>query len=350
MSKYLIVALLLMTGFNPHTIAQVVIKGRVMSEEDKPIAEAEVFLNNTSYSTKSGADGQFQLEVEFGSYELIVYKRSYKPVVYPLLVDQPLDVQVRLSELTVRLKQQQVTADRAPEWYENLAIFKENFLGSGKNGRSCRILNPQVLVLDGDAERGSLRAWANEPLLIRNKQLGYDITYVLEEFTQNKEKFSYLGYVRYMDTPGLELKKKHFKARQSAYEGSVMHLIRSILDAEVKEAGFELRRLVKNGNVWNSEPAEFQQLVHHANEYVYLQGPGVYSARYIHEKPELAYSRNRSGIHLFQVSELEIKVDQVKIWPSGAIDPPLGIEFRGYMGWERLGDALPLDYEVVTEP
>ena len=46
-----------------------------------------------------------------------------------------------------------------------------------------------------------------------------------------------------------------------------------------------------------------------------------------------------------QESEIELVAAQLKLLPSGKIDPPLGVVFRGYMGWEGMGDALPLDYQ-----
>lgn len=337
---------LVLLGFSHSLFAQMTVQGSVLDARGVPINEAEVFLNNTSYSTKTDDDGTYTLEVEPGIYELIVYKRGFKPVVHPLQVDQPLDVQIKLSELTVRLKQHQVNADRDPEWYRNLKVFEENFLGSSKNGRGCEILNPHVLILDKDPSSGHLKAWADEPLLIRNKHLGYDITYVLEEYYQQGQKYTYLGYVRYMDTPGLKLKKRHFQARKQAYYGSVMHMIRAIQGLNTQEEGFELRRLVEMEDGWEPEPAEFEELVNLEKGDVFLEGSGRYRIIYMNERPEFAYLHNRPGISAFQVSEIEFSVSRVKLLPSGGIEPPLGIEFKGYMGWERIGDALPMDYVI----
>jgi hypothetical protein len=39
-----------------------------------------------------------------------------------------------------------------------------------------------------------------------------------------------------------------------------------------------------------------------------------------------------------------MSVDSVEIFENGSLSDPFGIIVEGYMGWERVGDLLPIDY------
>jgi hypothetical protein len=52
--------------------AQSALKGTVLDETDKPVPGASVFLNNTSVGTTANNDGNFELFIPAGRFELIV--------------------------------------------------------------------------------------------------------------------------------------------------------------------------------------------------------------------------------------------------------------------------------------
>src|SRR5438045_1326891 len=57
---------------------QKTIKGRIIDDKDKPIANASIFLNNTSVGTKADEQGNFSLNIPAGRYELIVSSVGYE--------------------------------------------------------------------------------------------------------------------------------------------------------------------------------------------------------------------------------------------------------------------------------
>lgn len=326
------------------------ISGIVLNDSKEPIKNASVFLNNTSYSAQTTNDGAFALEVPDGNYELVVYQYGYSAVIHPLVVDQPLEVLINLKHIRLDLQGQEVTADRDPTWYKNLEIFKRNFLGESRNGKACELINPTAMILDRDRETGYLKGWATKPLLIRNRLLGYDISYVLETYVRDGRLSSYAGYVLYRDIPGLVLKQKHLKARERAYRGSSMHFVRTLINGTSEEEGFQLQKFTQKDREWILIPAAFDEIVNVEKGGIYLHGSGRYQLTYMKEKPELgrAKTSNPHGANITrygQTSELEILQEKVKLSASGAMNPPLGIMFSGYMGWEKVGDALPLDYQ-----
>ncbi len=324
------------------------IYGKVLDENKEPLEDVSVFLNNTSFSANTVVDGTYSLEVSKGDHEIVIYKYGYSPVSYPLVIVQSQELNVELEPLNVKLVQQEVTADRDPIWFRYLKLFETDFLGESKNGRGCDFLNPKTMILDGNQSLATLKGWANEPLKIRNKFLGYDISYVLEAYERNDRWSSYLGYVHYKNIS--TLKPKHHKARKKAYLGSATHFIHALIAGKVLEEGYELYRLVqKNNNQWVNEYADYRELLSHQEDGIYLKGAGKYRLVYVKERPEQAYLRAHVKfrdfqMENFQVSELEFLENKVKLLPSGVMDPPLGILFKGYMGWEKVGDSLPLDY------
>lgn len=326
------------------------ISGIVLNDGKEPIENASVFLNNTSYSAFTTAEGTFSLEVPDGSYELVVYQYGYSAVIHPLVVDQPLEVMINLKPISLDLRGQEVTADRDPAWYKNLEIFKQSFLGESRNGKACELINPTAMILDRERETGHLKGWATKPLLIRNKHLGYDISYVLEAYERDGRLSSYAGYVLYRDIPGLVLKQKHLKARERAYRGSAIHFVRTLIEGTSEEEGFQLRKFTQKDREWVLIPAAFNEILSVEKDGIYLQGSGRYQLTYMKEKPELGRTKtsNPHGANITrygQTSELEFLREKVKLSASGAINPPLGIMFSGYMGWEKVGDAVPLDYQ-----
>lgn len=330
--------------------SQVEIKGSVLDENNEPISDASVFLNNTSYATNTLDDGSYLIEVPEGNYELIVYQFGYSAISHPFEADQSLELNFKLEPVSVDLVAHEVSASRDPSWYKNLEVFKRTFLGVSRNGRACELINASEMILDGDPKSNTLKAWANSPLIIRNKHLGYMITYILEAYERNESISSYLGYVTYSDIPDMKLKKRHINARERAYKGSNVHFIRSLIAGTSEEEGFQIEKFKRKNWEWELVPATFDEILSYEEDGVYLNGSGRYQITYQREKPELAYSRvpdptGRRFVGYGQVSEIEFLEEKVKLSASGSIDPPLGILFSGYMGWEKLGDAIPLNYQ-----
>jgi hypothetical protein len=97
-----------------------------------------------------------------------------------------------------------------------------------------------------------LVAFADADLLITNKNLGYRIRYRLEKFEYdfNTKLLYYEGYPLFeeMDAKRTAKQNRWIKARSEAFNGSIMHFMRSLYRNKLQEEGFEIRRLVKTPN------------------------------------------------------------------------------------------------------
>lgn len=236
------------------------ISGKVTdSTTGEVLASVNVFLSNTSIGTSSGADGSFRLQnIPEGKYDLIASSIGYKP--YFLSVDlsnsgngftQEIKVNIVLEAEVKELNEITIRADTT-NWARNYQDFKRLFLGQTKWARSCEIMNPKVLYLYYDTKDDVLVAHAKQPLVIIQKELGYKINYYLYQFEFEARTSRLMVYgVPHFEEIQLDkerLIKKRNRARKQAYQGSLVHFMRSLAQNRLKENGFQMRKVyvVKN--------------------------------------------------------------------------------------------------------
>jgi hypothetical protein len=195
--------------------------------------------------------------------------------------------------------------------------------------------------------------------------LGYKITYWLESFEHNFSTriLSYSGLTYYEDL--IRPNKRKAQAarwilnRESAYEGSVMHFIRSVHAGTLASSGFIVRRLDKvegnrKGRYSNvvdpkilveadfSDTIENQKIIQFS-KYLYVL--------YDKELEELPYLINlqpfKKPIPAPQTSIVQlVGTDAVQIFANGHLEPAISFFLDGYWSYEKLDKLLPLDYKV----
>ena len=86
-------------------------------------------------------------------------------------------------------------------WEKWGKFFIENFIGTTDAAKLCKIRNYKTLRFRHSKKKNILTAVADEPLIIENRELGYRITYQLEDFTYdfNENTLFYLGYTLFED-------------------------------------------------------------------------------------------------------------------------------------------------------
>ena len=120
---------------------QKLLKGIVIDEEkNKPIANASVFLNTTSFGTVTNSQGNFELTIPKGKYELIVSSIGFDTYNQTINTDKVSDF------ITIKLKvKSQVMETVVVEPYEKDGwekwgkFFLESFIGTTANSLSCTI-------------------------------------------------------------------------------------------------------------------------------------------------------------------------------------------------------------------
>lgn len=387
--------LLLSTFFLTLTIgatcfAQSVLYGVVFDQEDgKPVSFAMVFLANTSIGTLTDESGKFSISVPKGRFELVISKLGYEKAVRELNsaipLGQPLAIYLQKTEL--QLDSLEVNEERDPRWYQNLQIFKNNFLGQSENSLHTILLNEKRLILDDLSSPGFLKARSNDPLKILNKNLGYEIDYDLEIFElQSREKSLLSGGYPLFRPLLIKSKAKQKvidKNREQAYRGSLMHFLRAVHSNTWVEEGFEVYRLQRIPNpdrpsdqeikamaeklrsgemvqfdlkafselsskpkfiqILDPNPLDFSKiefknqegdLVIQFEDYLFVKNTKYppLPSYFVNFKP----GRQESVIHL--------PTGKITIQENGNHFPAFDLFLEGYMSWLKIADLLPLDY------
>ena len=125
----------------------------------------------------------------------------------------------------------------------------ENFIGTSAFSRDCKLLNKEVIKFRFSKKNNTLKAIANDRLVIENRALGYVLKYDMTRFEYDfgTRIFLYQGYPLFeeMETKRKGLQKRWAENREDAYYGSVMHFMRSLFRNKLIEQDFEVRKLIK---------------------------------------------------------------------------------------------------------
>lgn len=381
----------------PLMAQKVTVEGRVVDKESNlPLPFVTVFVNNTAEGTVANENGLFELEMAAGHHELVLSLVGYENLVFAenFSGDLPRFV-FQMAQKPIDLNELQVDGERSSEWYENLRIFEYHFLGNSRNALSCRIVNPEVLVIDFD--EAVLKVHSTDFLIIENHQLGYRINYLLASFELDTEskKVHYLGFPRYTEMEGGKIKHRRWeKNRVSAYLGSWLHFKRSLRVGATNEAGFEVRKMKPVPNP--ERPAE--KVILEAKEQLETTKDLAFSVfrdslTAIAKKGALPKIINRVDSVLLKESDYSTIIDgeitlnfedflevmyvegkvsrefinsfvpgkapksphpvsnlsvtaPVLIYPTGLESNPLSLYVEGYWGWQKMGDTLPINYEL----
>ena len=335
---------------------------------NQPIAGASVFINASGIGTISGSDGRFDLskfiQAQFGHPVLTIAAIGYETANYNLANAKGVVV-IYLNPLVRELQTVTVKAAEKNGWEKYGKDFIESFLSYSDFSKLCTIENPEVLKFYFDRNTNALNVVARKPLIIQNKALGYKITYWLENFEHNFSTriLSYSGLTYYEDL--IRPNKRKAQAarwilnREAAFEGSVMHFVRSVHAGTLASSGFIVRRLDKvegdrkgrYSNVVDPKilvEADFSDTIE--NQKI-IQFPKYLYVLFNKELEELPYLIKlqpfKKPIPAPQTSIVElVGTNAVEIFANGHLEPAIAFFLEGYWSYEKLDKLLPLDYKV----
>jgi len=244
------------------------------SASGKPLAGVSVFLNNTVRGTVTRSDGSFLLQnIPRGSYELIISAIGYETKI--IAIDDahlPGMMAITLHQKATELAAVTVEPYDRNGWAKWGRFFTDNFIGTGENAGLCRIKNKEVLRFHFYKRSNRLSITAAEPLIIENRALGYLLEYRLEEFVcdYNTNIVGYFGYPFFRElTPKKEDQRRTWiQKRQAAYNGSMLHFMRSLYAGRAIAEGFLAE---KKESVPNVERERITAIYHPD-----FQGPGTF--------------------------------------------------------------------------
>lgn len=347
--------------------SQAIFKGTIVNiETEQPIPNASVFLANTTFGTSSDQEGKFSLYIPNGNYEVIIRILGYEGLSFnlPSSMVQPQGYRFKLVAVDEDLDEMEVSDKRDPSWYRNLDEFKRYFLGTSENSNDTEILNELSMILDDQSIPGSLIASSRDILIIDNINLGYRLEYLLDHF-QNDYKsgvVTYSGFPLFIPDSNLSKGKQRRveRNRQEAYFGSLQHFLKAVYEGKTVAEGYEMRRLFREADPErrgkfkdrvDTTPITSIAILENREKREFLEFSDYILVTYLKEKESFSYTSGLGrGPRDVQTSIIRMTVDSVEIFENGSLSDPFGIVVEGYMGWERVGDLMPIDYVPIVEP
>ena len=336
------------------------ISGKVVNAEtDAAIPNASVYIANTSQGIMTNDKGFFELKnFPSGNYELVISCIGFTTKIISVSSEKlPLKIDVPLQTNTTELEVVTVQPYEKNGWEKWGQLFLDNFIGTSWVAKQANITNYDVIRFRFSAKNNTLTASANEPLLIDNPGLGYRIKYDLDKFTYDSVEHTVLfqGHCLFEDMlkDPKQISKRLIKNRKEAYQGSIMHFMRSLYNNRLVEDGFEVHKAIKN----NEGFLVTSQAVMTADSIVFvtpdsarlLYFKNYLSVTYKNAKADNSYVNPESGKGggWKQFSVINLRTEKpITIGYNGNYNPPLNVFSKGYWAWsEKIGHLLPLDYD-----
>lgn len=381
MSKIILLSLVFLLFSQQSLFAETsehILTGRVIDiESNEPIKNVELFISGATVGTTTNENGEFTLKTPFLPCHLIVMHVSYKSVVLPITKSD--NFSIKLSKINHGINEVSVKGKNMRK--RNLRLFYKYFLWN-TDKHQIQILNDSILKFKRDEH--DFHAYSNTPLLVRNKQLGYNIKILIQDFHVCKKRvktgeklklrsdgtgvFQLKAYHYYNDDNiySPQKRKKIIRNRRKHYYGSIRHFLSSLYQGKLSKNGFHLETentkntypfvLTKTGI--NTKRFKFTAKAVKINYYYYSNNEPINLAS--HFDPEtttadtskiICYGNNfqinlnpgfdqyytYSSVFISQGKEFEVR-------PNGT-SPVLFFEVKGYMGSSSPANTLPDDYK-----
>ncbi len=349
--RVIITTLVLMLLLPMHLYAQV-IRGTVTDAlTGKPIENVSVYLDGTYQGTVTDSVGNFTLNNTLKtSAPVIVSYVGYKPQTIKDYTNQVL--KIPLKRKMIALKEVTIEADDKINRAKAMRIFLDEFIGDG----NCVINNPDDIYFRYNKKKNILTAGAEKPLLIRNKTLGYTITYFLNSFVRYPYQTVYKGnYFFAEDTLKLSAKKvkQILQARDKAYYGSRMHFIRALWANELAKNNFKIYKtltgVVDYGIEYHLSEGNllsYNRVIENTegNKFVLLSKANVDEKKFDQNEVYVLYSNDVKNFPSFmrqQNGNVGVIIDS-----NGYHDE--GLEWKGNFGIQRVSELLPYEFQPST--
>lgn len=312
-------------------ISSQTVTGKVVDAKTKtPLETVSVYFDNTTIGTVTNEKGEFSIDYTDAVQSVLVisYLGYEKVLISDYRTQSKLDIE--LKESVNQLDAVVIDTDDGMSRELKLRWFRKEFLGRSENAKSCRILNEKDIKLRYSKQDGTITAWSNKPVLVKNKNLQYEISFDIIDFEItlggfNARSVIYTGTSFYRDL-NTKNKKKVLSARAKTYRGSIQHFIRALYNKTFEEEGYIFG---KKG--YKVDPYKFFSVSEATND------NGFKTVQLKENQLDIFYNDTIESI--IQVSVPEFSIDKY-----GNYDPIPYVLFGGNMGSQRLADALPLDY------
>ncbi len=326
----------------------------------KPMPFANVYINGSTRGTSTDEKGFYTLTgVPQGTVEVaasfVGYQSASRKIRFDSPAPQKADFQLKVSEQTLEA----VTVRANPKLRErHLRQFKRLFFGEPFGGQ-CVLVNSDALHFKEEKEY--LYATATEPLLIDNQATGYRVIYDLQHFEAPPSGgILVAGTARFEEVkPADDRQANRFRRnRIAAYNGSIRHLMASLITNTVEHAGFQVYQedLTKPVSL-DARSVTLAAMVNDYKRLVAAKAPALIMPGRLPVERRLVspmklivfYTKATSEFSpypdaRYAYTEIKLPAGQLQMTVDGVITMPEGMEAKGSMGNDRLSTMLPADW------
>lgn len=361
MKKIIFLLLAFLLPFYLFSQSGFVAKGKILDAVTKqPLQAASVFAENTTLGTATDSEGNFTLYLPDGGYNLVItftgYQTETKRITSRDEGNNSILVELKQKEKELQDVVIKASFEVKDGWEKYGDFFLENFIGKTANSRSCSILNKEALHFFYYKRKNLLKITADAPVEIINDALGYSIRYSLDSFTYeyNTQVNVYTGYPLFKELePATEEQRNRWQAnRMAAYNGSILHFMRSMYQKKLKEEGFEIQFLLKENDKEKAIPLKnFYAAVNYkmddtASSVAIRPNQKEVAVIYKNEEPsKLFIEANPDASPKFQLSVVSFLPNEfLEIEQNGYYYEQNDITITGYWAWEKVADMLPYNF------
>jgi hypothetical protein len=357
--------------------AQKSLNGKIIvAGTNDPIPYASIFLSNTSVGTVSKENGQFTIaNFPNGRYDLVVTILGYETYTVEInSINLPENLVIALQPKPKELEEVIVANYDKNGWEKWGDFFMEMLIGKTPNSWDCKLLNKGVVKFQYSKKENILRAYASEPLQIRNDALGYDLIYELKGFEHDYKTriFYYQGYPLFTERTPKNARQlnRWLTKRAETYEGSLMHFMRSLYKNTLVQDGFDLRKIKKqktedksikiNGVHPTKEIDILIDIPLNGDSIAFaidsvtagLQFTDYLQVVYKHKEMPSMYVRDHRNVTIGQPVTARLLMPDpkkvVSVLANGSYFFGKDILTVEYWAWsEKLSNLLPLDYKYI---
>ncbi|MCX6134342.1 MAG: carboxypeptidase-like regulatory domain-containing protein [Ignavibacteriales bacterium] len=328
--------------------------GRVLDDSTSaPLANVNIYIAGSTLGANTNENGVFEIRnIPLGNHDIVASRIGYLLSTFRTSLGEPRkrEIEIRLKPTNVEMTEVVISAPDPTEWKNDLAKFSDLFLGTTRNAKGCRIMNPEVLDFKSEGN-DIFEATARRSLEIENLALGYHLTFLLKSFRKEGDIMTFEGFPKFRELkPASPKGTEEWKEnRMRAFRGSMRHFLMALFRRELNPTGYSIFHLDFLG-VGNVSPV--RKLLTE-NEVLYDSPSAMVKTLRFSGFLEVEYWREvESGYNLLQkagtsgqVSWFTLNYLAVGINERGFINEEFPTKIYGYWSWRRVGDMLPLDFE-----
>lgn len=339
--------LLFFLFFTVTLFSQNILKGKISNKDNVPLDGVNIYLDGTTISTISDANGNFAIKYEPNANNIVVISSMGYQTEYltGLDVAKPLNIVMTVSENA--LKEVVITKNELFTRAQKLKLFREYFLGKTVNGKSSIIQNESDLQFKYDKDNLIFTATSNKPLTIVNAFLGYKIDFELVVFEIAFNKLSinskdviknfYGGVSKFEE---IDNSAATLERREKTFQGSQIQFFRNFAKKE-----WGIKKFILLNDDHSVDPLKRFKIIEE-EDYVKVEILPQPKGEVKNDNLKDVVASYNIAYNRHEESKITFQTDSFYIYKYGNNSNIESILFSGKISEKKVGDMLPLNYGI----